>query len=207
MIYVLKNQKVIMEDGTIATVDGIATLVSTKDDFVEIDVITMDMDEFRGTMTSKDRKEANIADIVNVMLDEKCETDEVAIELLSEKFAELYDEMGDGQEAFDFLMEEDMNGMLDDFDFVYSVTGDNWNIEVDETADDSIVDIVNEAYGSNAEDLDEACSVVERQVSKTMSNVGCDPYTALRLEKEDDCPDCFKVKAESDRAYIELLDI
>lgn len=206
MVYVLTNQKVVKEDGTIETVNGIGKLVSNHKGLVEVDVITKDMDEFRGTFADTACKPATIADIVNVLLDEECASDEAAIEVLSNNFSNLYDDMGDGQEAFDYMMEEDMRGMLDDFDFIYSVTGDNWTVSVDD-ADDSVIETVNELYGSKAKDLEDACSTVERQISKTMSNVGCDPYTALRLEKDEGLPECFVVSAESDRTYVEILDI
>lgn len=206
MVYVLTNQKVVKEDGTIETVNGIGKLVSNHKGLVEVDVITKDMDEFRGTFVGTACKPATIADIVNVLLDEECVSDEVAIEVLSNNFSNLYNDMGDGQEAFDYMMEEDMRGMLDDFDFIYTVTGDNWTVSAD-GADDSVIEIVNELYGSKAKNLEEACSTVEKQVSKTMSNIGCDPYTALRLEKEDDLPECFVILATSNEAYVEILDI
>lgn len=211
MVYVILNKKVIMEDGTIADVKGIAKEIAKNKDLIDVRVITEDMDEFNGTISQKDCQKANIFDIVNVMLDETCDSDTDAILKLSEKFEELYDKMGDGQEAFDFLMEEDMCGMLDDFDFVYSVTGENWSITVGESNSceeyETVIQEINEIYDSNAKTIEEACSVVERRIEKTMSNVGCDPYTALKLEKEDELPDCFKVKAESDGVYVELLDI
>ncbi len=206
MVYVIKDAKVIQEDGTIVTVSGIVKAVKSKNGLLDVNVITNDMDEFNGTIEECFCKKASIADIVSVMLDEVCESDKDAISKLTERFEELYDEMEDGQEAFDYLMEEEMNDMLEDFDFVYSVTGENWGITV-ENFNDSILNEVNKLYDENAKNMEEACAVVEHQVEKTMSNVGCDPYTALRLEKEDDLPDCFQVKAESDRVYIELLDM
>lgn len=214
MVYKIENQRIILNNGELFKVTGVASSLSNeRGGFADIEIIT-ERGKYTGTIEKKYLKKAEIKDIVSIVFlkdglaQKEFSTNKEAIDALSNEFASAYELEGDGQEAYNYLFDFRMMHLLDDFDFVYTVTGGNYSIEIGETEEsiDEIIQSVRDVYNVNVSSLDEAISEVENNIDNTMSNVGCDPYTALRLEKEDGISESFKIVPISDTAYVELME-
>lgn len=213
MVYAINNQRIILNNGELLKVTGVTLSVSKeRGGFSNVTVITA-TGKYTGSIETKLLKKAEVQDIVSAVflkdgLTKKAfTTKKEAIDALSREFASLYEDM-DGQEAFDTLFDDRMMHLLEDFDFVYTVTGGDYSIEVGETEEsvEEIIESVNETYDVEVFSLEDAISEVENHIDDTMSNVGCDPYTALELEKEDGISESFQIVPESDEAYVELME-
>lgn len=213
MVYKVNNQRIILNNGELLKVEGVATVLS-EGNTVKVEVVTS-QGFYTGSIEKQNLKEvADIKDIVSVIFmkdgitKDAYLTNEDAINALSEEFSVLYEDMGDGQEAFDWLFNERMHHLLDDFSFVYSVTGGDYSIEIKNTTE-SIKDIiksVNDTYDVEVSSLEDAISEVDNHLYDTMSNVGCDPYTALNIEIEEGISESFKIIPKSDKVYVTLLE-
>lgn len=111
-------------------------------------------------------------------------------EKLSDKFEENCDKVDDAQVAFDNL-DDDTNQLLGQyFCYTLSAKGETWGVNISSEFDNksfpqykkSFEDYYNQEFNT----VDDMLSKLERQVMKTMSNVGCDAKTALNMILEED---------------------
>lgn len=103
--------------------------------------------------------------------------------VLSDMFADKYDEFEDAQEAFDDLNDDIGNDILLNY-FCYCLSdGGEWTVETYEVNEEMIIALKNK--GIDVNNVDDLISYLERKIEKCMSNVGCDAKTALALELED----------------------
>lgn len=113
------------------------------------------------------------------------------LDILSESFQEHYDILSDAQDAYN-ATDDDFKEIMSECCFVYSLSGsENWNIstgfDYDESQLSNYIKIVRENYNdANIKTLDDILDKIERQVEKTMSNVGCDMYNALTMILDED---------------------
>ena len=137
------------------------------------------------------------------------------LDFLSEEFAEIYSRLDDAQDAFNTLADE-YSELMNKYCFVYSLSGDGtWEVgtgyDYKEDMLEEYLKVVNNYYdGLNAETLDDILCKLERVVEKTMSNAGCDMFTALNLTISEDLPefcdkDIFAIVGADAEPRIEIL--
>lgn len=145
----------------------------------------------------------SLTEAVNFMENQRFTTENEAINYLSEQFRKALETITDGQEAFNSVMDK-YDGIIKE-DFVYSLTGGDWGVTAIFYDLKEIQDYFEGEGIDDIKDIDDACDYVYNRVSDTMCNVGCDMYTALKMEIDNGLPDCFEISGESDEAYIEKL--
>lgn len=166
-------------------------------------------------LIEKERVNKEIVEAYNSMCEDKVDNIDEVLDILSEEFQSNYDQLGDAQDAYDALVDE-YNEVMKNHCFVYNLSGDNsWSISTGKRFDSSkfskYIEIVKEYYcDDNINTLDDILSKLERHVTKTMSNVGCDMFTALNSILEEDLQefynkDIFVVDGADEDARIEIL--
>lgn len=137
------------------------------------------------------------------------------LDFLSKKFSDNYKYVSDAQDAFDTLVDEYSN-FMNKYPFIYSLSGDEtWKVSTGSNFKESNLNeylkVVNKAYpGLEATTLDDALSRIEHDVKKTMSNAGCDMFTALYLILSEDLSEfcnesIFAIIGADSEPRIELL--
>lgn len=133
----------------------------------------------------------------NLKEDERFLSYQEMINSLNANLQEHADRLGDVQEAYD-LLDEEYDNNLSQFFVFYSSDGP-WGVtydsdDVSEERKNEILDSIRTYYSVELEDLDAATSFLEHRVSKDMSNIGCDPNTALSsILSEVDGEELFKI--------------
>lgn len=137
------------------------------------------------------------------------------LDFLSKEFSDNYDNVSDAQDAFDTLVDE-YSEFMNKYPFVYSLSGDEtWEVSTGSDFKESNLNeylkVVNKVYpGLEATTLDDALCRIERDVEKTMSNAGCDMFTALNLILSEDLSELcdesiFTIIGADSEPRIELL--
>ena len=166
-------------------------------------------------LIEKERVNKEIVEAYNSICEDKVDNIDEVLDILSEEFQSNYDQLGDAQDAYDALVDE-YNEVMKNHCFVYNLSGDSsWSISTGKGFDSSklskYIEIVKEYYcDDNINTLDDILSKLERHVTKTMSNVGCDMFTALNSILEEDLQefynkDIFVVDGADEDARIEIL--
>lgn len=166
-------------------------------------------------LIEKEKVNKELIEIYNSIHDEKVDNIKDILNILSEEFQANYDEMGDAQAAYDTLVDEHKDLMANHV-FVYNLSGNiKWSISTGEGYKpeklQEYVNIVKESYSDeNIATLEDVLSKIERDVLKTMSNVGCDMFTSLNLILQEDLhefygEDIFVVDGADAEARIEIL--
>lgn len=130
---------------------------------------------------------------------------------LSEEFASKCEDLDDAQEVYNDLDKE--HGFLIGKYFVYSLseTGETWTVsEGDEFKESELPEYIqsfSDYYSrTDIQSLDDLTSAIENRVMKDMSNVGCDPKTALNLLLSDlDLDGKFRISGADAEPKIEML--
>ena len=141
-------------------------------------------------MENKKEINALVVKRYNELNETKCMTVMDVLDILSDEFADAYNRIGDAQQAFDTVMDEN-KALAEGIAFVYTLSGDaSWYVTRGsgyvEAKKAEYVLLVNETYDEDAEDFGEALGVIEHRVRKDMSNAGCDASNALNMILEED---------------------
>lgn len=147
-------------------------------------------------------------EVLNILLGSEYETEEDALEFLSERFSKHYEKFDDGQLAYNYLDNEYSN-YLSILGLVYSLfDGESWHISINE--DCSLEELKTCFSDENISDFEDIEDLLERKVMKTMSNAGCDVFSALSLELEeisiDRVEELIKVIPEDINPIVEFMD-
>lgn len=126
-----------------------------------------------------------------------CSSFEETMDILNERFVELSEEYDDCQIAFNELNSELGNYVLSENFLYYLSDGGEWGIEC-KPMPQNLIEKFNER-GWDVKDENDIAGSIERKVSKTMCNVGCDAKTAFTLEMED-----FPLTEEEIETYISI---
>lgn len=131
----------------------------------------------------------------NKVLDEPIKTIQELEDILSEEFENYLRYSEDAQDAYDNMCDCEYDGLMKKYAFVYSLSGkgETWSIGIGEDFDyskeDYYLNIFNEIYNEDFEDIDDITSKLENEVIKIMSNCGCDVFNAFNLILEEDFPE------------------
>lgn len=142
-------------------------------------------------LIEKERVNKEIVEAYNSVYENKVNSVDEVLDILSEEFQSNYDQLEDAQEAYDILANE-YKDVMKNHCFVYSLSGNTkWSVSTGEGYDTAQlpghIKVVKECYSDeNITTLDDILSKIERHVTKTMSNVGCDMFTALNYILEED---------------------
>lgn len=114
---------------------------------------------------------------------------EEILDILSEEFANNYKLLGDGQDAYN-LLEDENREFMSEFAFVYTLFGGkSWDISLSddfkEEETQNYIDTIKKHYRADINTLEEAIDLINIDISKTISNAGCDVFSALNLILED----------------------
>lgn len=136
------------------------------------------------------------------------------LNILSKSFQENYNKLGDAQDAYDVVAEE-YGDILKEACFVYNLSGSNvWDVSTGRGYDENqlprYLDIIKSCYtDKKIKTLNDILSSIQKDVEKTMSNVGCDMFTALNLILEEDLyqlnSDVFVISNADCEPRIEIL--
>lgn len=170
-------------------------------------------------MLNKDKKDIINNEIVekfNSMYENKVSNINEILDELSETFQDYYGRLNDAQNAFNCVADE-YSDLMKGYCFVYSLSGDGtWSVDTGDGYNESdianYINIAKENYihDDDIEDIYDVLSLLENDVMDTMSNVGCDPFTALNLILEEDfCDlpsnDIFVISGADEEPRIEIL--
>lgn len=163
----------------------------------------------------KEKVNKEIVEAYNAIYEEPVSDIKEVLDMLSEEFQENYNRIGDAQEAYDTLVDENSDLMKNHL-FVYNLSGESeWSVSTGkgykESSLEEYINIVKECYSDEKiSTLDDVLSKIERDVQKTMSNAGCDMFTALNLILQEDLhefygEDIFVIDGADCEARIEVL--
>ncbi|MBQ8998986.1 MAG: hypothetical protein IJ086_09925 [Clostridium sp.] len=140
---------------------------------------------------NKEELNKNIVNDFNLIQKTKVKNIQDVLDILSERFREIYDNKDDAQEAYNELTLE-YPELMNKYCFAYTLSeGNGWSVstgsDYNEEDLDKYLKVINEHYYHFSHDcLDDILSSIENDICNTMSNVGCDMFTALNLILEED---------------------
>ena len=154
----------------------------------------------------------------NKVLNTSVKTIEELEDILSEKFESYLSNSDDAQDAYNNMSDCEYNGLMKKYPFVYSLSGkgETWSIGVgedfDDTKEDYYLNIFNEIYSENFDDIYDVASKIEHEVMDVMDNGGCDVFNAFSLVVEEDFPEeigdsIFTIDNADGTPNIELFQI
>ena len=137
---------------------------------------------------------------------------------MSEEFENYLNHSEDAQDAYDNMCDCEYDGLMKKYPFVYTLSGKDeiCSIGVGENFDyskeDYYLNIFNEIYKEDFEDIDAVASKLENEIMDIMSNCRCDVYNAFNLIIEEDFSeeiddDIFTIDNADGTPRIELLQI
>ena len=155
--------------------------------------------------------EKEIVDSYNKIYKANTKNLEEVLDILSEEFANNYKLLGDGQDAYD-LLEDENKEFMNKFGFVYTLfKGGSWSISISDDFKEgdveNYINTINEYYQVNISTLPEAIDLIKIDIFKTMSNASCDAFTALNLILEEifNGDDIFKLTNKNIEPRIDIL--
>lgn len=163
----------------------------------------------------KEKVNEEIVEKYNRLYHGNAKTIDEVLDILSEKFAIHYDFFGDGQMAYNELYDE-YEALMDDFCFVYSLTGcTDWTLgfgtDYNSEQDQKYINIAKHAYPNDTIcNINDVLSVITDDIDNTISNCGIDMLNALHLimhEQFHDYKDLeiFAIHRDNDTPRIEVL--